>query len=211
MPHGILHGQRLPPGLLRRDMGLDELPQFTVDERYESEGGHVRLVGRFSHLRGVRVGSGCLYSAARPILGDLAEIPQPGAPATFLAAAWSVPPELTPGTTFPWLDGYWDPYQIEMVLDPDHGWERRVFVAEPARYFEINGVTTWQPAGNSLPDGARDLGIREGDWDHENCDICFAHIGGSGSPEGYVDAEERWLCVECHDKYAARQDISFAY
>ncbi|HVG07197.1 MAG TPA: hypothetical protein VNM67_05785 [Thermoanaerobaculia bacterium] len=191
-------------------MGLNELPQFTIDERYESEGGHVRLVGRFSHLRGVQAGSGFLYSAAGPTLGDLVEIPQPGASATLLAEAWCISPELSPGKTFPWIDGYWQPYQIEMVLDPDHRWERRVFAAEPARSFEIEGATAWQPAGAPLPEGARDLGIREGAWDHEHCDLCFAHIGASGSPEGYVDAEERWLCVECHDKYAARQDISFA-
>lgn len=135
--------------------------------------------------------------------------PQPGASVAFLAAGWSVPPDLAPGTTLPWLDGYWDPQQIEMVLDPNHGWERRVFAASPARFFEKDGIHGWAPVGDRIPEGARDTGIREEAWDHEHCEICFAHIGAGGAPEGYVDAEERWLCVNCYEKHAARQDISF--
>ena len=57
-------------------MDLDELPQFTIEERHdEGKDGKARLVGRFSHLRGVQGESGFLYSAAGSILGNLAEIP----------------------------------------------------------------------------------------------------------------------------------------
>ena len=119
-------------------------------------------------------------------------------------------PDLAPGATFLWLDCYWQPYHLSMVLGPAERWQRRTFVAEPAHFFSLGGVRGWQPAGGRLPDGAVDLGVRAGAWDHEHCELCRAHIGAGGAPEGYVDPDEYWLCAECHERYAARHDIAFA-
>jgi hypothetical protein len=61
-----------------------------------------------------------------------------------------------------------------------------------------------------LPEGAVDLGVRDGAWDHEHCELCNAHIGAAGSPVGYVDPDNRWLCTTCYETYAALHDVSFA-
>jgi hypothetical protein len=54
------------------------------------------------------------------------------------------------------------------------------------------------------------LGVRAGAWDHEHCELCGATVGAGGTPEGYVDAADHWLCPACFERYAARQDVSFA-
>ena len=192
-------------------MDLQDLPQVTVLERHDGPGETVRLVGHLSHLRGIHSTSGVLYiSGPGSVHGDL-EVPDaPGGLATVRAVAWSVPADLGPGTVLPWLDAYWEPHQVERILDREHRWERRTFAAEPAHYFELGGVRGWQKAGDPLPEGARDLGIREAGWDHEHCDLCRAHIGAGGVPEGYVDPQEYWLCPECYARYAAPHDIAFA-
>jgi hypothetical protein len=51
--------------------------------------------------------------------------------------------------------------------------------------------------------------VRDGGWDHEHCELCEAHIGGSGDPHGFVDPEEHWLCRTCHERYAVPRDLSF--
>ena len=119
-------------------------------------------------------------------------------------------PDVTAGATFPWLDHYWQPYHLAMILAPAEGWERRTFVATPARYFRQGTVTGWQELDALLPEGAMDLGVRDGAWDHEHCELCNARIGAAGSAEGYVDPDARWLCSACYETYAVSHDVSFA-
>ena len=57
--------------------------------------------------------------------------------------------------------------------------------------------------------GAEDLGVKEGGWDHEHCELCRARIGDAQNPDGYVDPEEHWLCLACHERYATTRDLSF--
>ena len=117
-------------------------------------------------------------------------------------------PELAPGVSYPWVDGYWQAYHVAMILNGQ--WQARLFSPAPARYFRQDGVTGWQPEGAPLPEGAEDLGVREGAWDHEHCELCNARIGASGDPHGYVDAEDHWLCTDCYRRYAVPRDVSFA-
>ena len=88
-------------------------------------------------------------------------------------------------------------------------WEPRTFSAAPAQYFRLGGATGWQPVGEALPHGAEDLGVRDGGWDHEHCELCNAHIGGTSDPHGYVDPEEHWLCPPCYQRYAVARDLAF--
>ena len=50
--------------------------------------------------------------------------------------------------------------------------------------------------------------IREGAWDHEHCALCNVHID-AGSPQGYIDPKENWLCPDCYERYALPRDLSF--
>jgi hypothetical protein len=194
-------------------MDLSVLPQFTVEEiRLTTKAGETSVIGRLSHLRGVRNERGFLYRSRGPsIVRDLAVIPtSPGEDVEFITPDAALAPELQVGVSFPWLDGYWQPYHLTMIMAPTSRWERRPFLATPARYFRLDGVTGWQPAEAPLPDGALDLGLRAGGWDHEHCELCRARIGMAGALEGYVDPDEYWLCDDCFERYAKCHDVSFA-
>ena len=194
-------------------MDLSDLPQFTVTEvRPEGPDGDTEVVGQLSHLRGVHNEGGYLYRPGGPsLVGGFTVMPvQADVQLVFRTPDASLAPELAPGVVYPWLDIYWQPYHLDMILAGSAAWERRAFVPEPAHYFRLGGVTGWQPAGEPLPEGAEDLGVRGGAWDHEHCELCRANIGAGGVGEGYVYADDYWLCLECFERYAKRRDVSFA-
>jgi hypothetical protein len=194
-------------------MELDVLPQFTVVEvRPAHADGIVDVVGRFSHLRGVHNIGGYLYRQNGPsIVGEFDALPHvPGVALVFRTPDATLAPELVPSAVYPWVDQYWRPAHVAMILAGPLSWERRRFTAVPAHYFRQAGVVGWQLVGTPLPDGAEDLGVREGAWDHEHCELCRAHVGGSGAAVGYANADDDWLCERCFDQYASRRDVSFA-
>ena len=179
---------------------LDDLPHFTIDhifsKREDVEG---CLTGHFSDMRGVRNDQGWLYRSERPsVVGTLKPMPKgAGQVVRFLSPDPEFVGELRDGESYPWVDIYWQAYHVTMVLAGR--WEPRTFVATPARYFRLNGVTGWQQ---------EDRGAREGGWDHEHCELCNAHIGGPGDPHAFVDPEDHWLCRSCYDRYAVPRDLS---
>jgi hypothetical protein len=194
-------------------MDLSDLPQFAVTEvRPERPDGDTEVVGQLSHLRGVHNDGGYLYRPGGPsLVGGFGVTPvHADVPLVFITPDAALAPELAPGVVYPWLAIYWQPYHLDMILAGPAAWERRTFVAEPAHYFRLGGVTGWQPAGGPLPEGAEDLGVRGGAWDHEHCELCRANIGAGGAPEGYVYADDYWLCLQCFERYAMRRDVSFA-
>jgi hypothetical protein len=194
-------------------MKLEDLPRFTAHEIHELDAeGNSLIVGNLSHLHGVRGAHGFLYRSHGPsIMGDLEAIPSTaGAPVRFRTADASYAPELKPGASYPWLDGSWKPYHVKMVLSPADRWQRRSFSASPVRFFLREGVTSWQEPDAKLPPGATDLGVRSGDWNHACCELCPEQLEAARSSEGFVDDEGRWICAHCFEKYAKRNDISFA-
>ncbi len=194
-------------------MKLEDLPRFTVNEIHEADPeGNSLIVGRFAHLQGVRGTHGFLYRAHGPsIMGDLEEIPSSIAgPVRFRTADAGYAPELKVRASYPWLDGSWKPSHLKMVLSPAARWQPRSFSATPVRFFLLDGVTGWQPVDAALPHGAMDLGVRPGDWNHASCELCPEQLEASRASEGFVDDDGRWICAHCFEKYARRNDISFA-
>jgi len=194
-------------------MDLAGLPQFTITEiRSGPTPTEITLEGTLSHLTGVRNTRGWIYrGGTTSLVGDLERVPTaPNQVAIFVTPDIDRAPELHVGNSYPWLDGYWQPYHLAMILAPPERWQRRTLAASPARYFALNGVTGWQPVGADLPAGAIDLGVKEGAWDHEHCELCHARIGPEDVPDGWVDPDDRWLCLDCHALYAIQHDVSFA-
>jgi hypothetical protein len=196
-------------------MNLSGLPQFTVEEIQPTTNAvETNVIGRLSHLRGIRSTRGFLYRSSGPsIVGDLAVVPrsiEERVEFNVFTSDLALAPDLRIGAEFPWLDGYWQPRHLSMILAVSERWERRRFVPSPARYFRVDGVRGWQADSEPLPAGATDLGVRADGWDHEHCELCEARISTDENPEGYVDPENYWLCLDCFDKYASLNDISFA-
>jgi hypothetical protein len=184
-----------------RIVKLSDLPQFSVVSRQRAERGLV-LRGRFNHLDTVREGRSWLYvSGDHSLIGDLEGLDPETREAVFIT-----PDELPEDMSIlPWLDGWWQAYQIALILDPDHIWHRVVFKATDAFASRKPGWVNLRPAVGEDP-GRGEQRVPAA-WDHEHCMLCDAHIDPGG--EGYVDDAQNWLCPACHDAYAKPHDLSF--
>jgi hypothetical protein len=195
-------------------MTLADLPHFVVDEINAPEGGENGIIsGRFSDLHGVRGTRGYLYQPkGASILIDLDARPL-STSETVRGRTHDVEyaRELQKGQSIVWLDGEWEPHHLSMILSPHARWDHRSFSTAPARYFDLDGVMGWQPVDLPLPPGATDLGVRPGGWDEVRCEICPEDISADHpTTEAYVDADGRWLCPHCYERFAKPRDVSFA-
>jgi hypothetical protein len=132
------------------------------------------------------------------------------------------------GCSLAYLNSYWRPHQIWMVLDKSWGWEKRQFRALDAiaENFEAKDVsivdgrevrvwTKLEPLRDSGGEGryyppsdensARWL-VPQG-WDHEHCEICNAHV--DAETFGYCDPNDNWLCEKCYERYVVQCDLAF--
>jgi len=128
-------------------MDLSGLPQFTVDEIRTAAGNpEVTLIGRLSHLRGVRNTTAWLYRSARAsMIGTITQVPAAlNEPIEYHASDVALAPELRVGSVYPWIDGYWQAYQVAIVLAGQ--WESRRF------HSVLRGIFIWLEslAGNQL-------------------------------------------------------------
>ena len=192
-------------------MDLNGLPQFSIlDIRAaQNEREATVLVGRFSHLKGVRNDSGSLYGTRHEyqINGSLSRIPaSPDEIIEFATFDAEYEPDLARRQIFPYIDAYWQRYHVDLILAGR--WEARFFTSGPARYFRMGKTVGWQQPDEELLEGAVDLGIREGACYHEHCALCNAHIDRD-NPQGYVDPNDNWLCSSCYERYALPRDLSF--
>jgi aminoglycoside 6'-N-acetyltransferase I len=167
---------------------LSDLAQFSVSEIAESSNGAL-LRGRFSHLRSVREGRSWLYVGIdASLIGDLTDLDASTGHATFVAPFWKPTSAVQPGVVVPWVDGYWQAYQIAMIIDPSSHWQRTRFESRPAQYYQLGDVRGWGPVGQSLPDGAVATHVDPIGWDHEHCEIWGEKIGVDGETFGYIDS-----------------------
>ena len=186
-------------------MNLDDLPQFTISDMQFNEGGWV-LDGRFNHLTKVREERSWLYiSRMDSLLGDLKALDCDTRQARFHARNPEPPPEWILGATLPWFDGYWDPYNIALILDETHPWKQVTFIAQDGLQSRLPGWNVTRNAIRATPHPNEIL--LPGAWNHEHCMLCWTHIDPGDA--AYADSENHWLCAECFTTYAAPHDISF--
>ena len=91
-------------------MDLSGLPQFTIEEIRHTPGDpEVVLVGRLSHLRGVRNHAAWLYRSTGPsLIGTVAQIPTLTHDSVeYRTSDTALAPELRVGAVYPWIDYYW--------------------------------------------------------------------------------------------------------
>ncbi|HEV2296946.1 MAG TPA: hypothetical protein VGR72_00330 [Candidatus Acidoferrales bacterium] len=184
---------------------LADLPHFTITS-ISYVGSSARLAGVFDHLHGVAEGRGWLFARnAESMIGDLKELTKEQKTAVFIAAypnRWAAV-----GVRVPYVDGYWDASDIEMVLDENHGWRRLTFDAQDALMSRYEGGRMLRKASDVSADENTPGQIIPGGWDHEHCKLCWKHI----DPQqiAYVDTDRNWLCEACYEDYIVRHDLSF--
>jgi hypothetical protein len=155
---------------------LEDLPTFRVFEIRDSN--EPELAGMFSHLRGVRAGRSWLYAGERDsLIGDLSSVDESRRTATFTAPFWSSASPIQVGSVVPWLDGWWRPYHVSMIVDQAVTWTRTEFVPARAVHFRQGDVHGWTREGMALPDDAVVTRVDPGGWDHEHCELCNGRIG----------------------------------
>jgi hypothetical protein len=189
---------------------LSVLPLFHVLTVDDGDPSQIRVVGRFENCTLDADGITWFYlwlSATEAILPSLVELDKESGSAVISISPEDMRDTIRPGSALHWLDPYWREYHVTMILEGQ--WKRIDFIAEDAIHFEKGGKRGWAPLGATIPDGFVQTHIEKGGWDHEHCEICNSHIGSEGSAVGYKDENNRWLCPECHDKWAAPRSLGF--
>jgi hypothetical protein len=170
-----------------------------------------RLSGEFNHLRSVREGRSWLYAGnEHSLIGDLVALEHTSKQASFIAPFWEPESPIQVGSTVPWLDGYWQAYDITMIVGANARWQRVEFAASDAQHFNLNTAHGWAKVDQELPEGAQPTHIQPAGWDHEHCELCNARIGKGGDPFGHIDSERHWLCEKCYRRYAEPRSLAFA-
>jgi hypothetical protein len=188
---------------------LSDLPHFRIVETSLTSDG-ATLLGFFNHLNGVRAGRSWLYAGVdSSVIGDLTELERETRRAAFVAPFWNPASPVQMASDVPWIDGYWQPYQIAMIIDADAHWERTLFVPSPAQYFVNGNQIGYCPLGQALPEGAVATEVKAAAWDHEHCEIWHEKIGVGGDPYGYRNRENRWVCDACYRAYGEPRSLGF--
>lgn len=103
---------------------LSDLAHLRITD-IDLAGKETAVFGIFNCLRAVRLGRGWLYAGATAsLIGDLTELNPETRRAVFVGPFWNSTGPVQVGSDIPWVDGYWQPYQIAMIADPGSIWER---------------------------------------------------------------------------------------
>lgn len=187
-------------------MKLDDLPALIVDE-ITLASDEFRVRARFTHLRGVQLGSSFLYCGDAQWPGDLIECDADTRNAVFSAPSWVQRDLVRVGSIVPWLPAIWQFHHVNMILAG--GWELRAFTPSDAQHFRVGSVHGWTKVGSTLSSNEVPTHIEKGGWDHEECQICDAKVGRGGQSNGYVNLDDKWLCQTCHERYGQTRDLGF--
>lgn len=201
-----------------RRVGLRDLAQFTIRTLEPISDLQVELRGVFTHLTGVRLSEegdqtvGFLYVSRNDSVYVQRKEFSPSS-RTAIFAAWNSDKHLSAGESYPYVDYYWSPKQVSFALEPASAWRRVLFKAKDSvRYHDpkVPGWWTSHVAVVPVSDGATDVHIIKGGWDHEHCNLCKSRIGKKGARYGYYSkADNDWVCVSCYKNFIAGHDLRF--
>ncbi|MDR3628560.1 MAG: hypothetical protein P4L45_17065 [Ignavibacteriaceae bacterium] len=194
--------------------GLDSLPQFRIDS-IESNGKDYMIIGSFNHVSGIRNDTGWLYNIASwkdsgsVTIISLKDISSKSVKLSLYDSEYiSI---FQPGKAFPYIDGYWQPMDVAIILDELSTWNKVHFKPTDAEYFRLNGAIGWQETGKKLPVGAQFMELKKDGWDHEHCRLCWENISLQTQPFGYRNNDNIWVCESCYTKYVLTHNLDFLY
>ncbi len=142
---------------------------------------------------------------AESMIGDLVELDRDRKTAVFVAAYPNE--QAAVGAKLPYVDGYWNISDVEMVIGEGHAWKRVTFEAQDAAMSRYEGGRVLRKASDMAAHGNAAGQIVAGGWDHEHCKICWKHI--EPQQVAYVDNDDNWLCESCYQEYVVPHDLSF--
>jgi hypothetical protein len=197
---------------------LKDLAHFRIRSVRAIPNERLELEGDFTHLVGVRLAEqtdgtvGFLYLSQKNSVYLLRKEFDPDLKtATFLV--W--PPADAPriGSSYPYVDYYWNPKQVSFALEPASAWRRVRFEAQDAVRYQDPAVPGWwtsHVAAKPPSKGATKVHVVKNGWDHEHCNLCRSRIGEAKARYGYFCKEGNdWLCVSCYRKFIAVHDLRF--
>lgn len=122
------------------------------------------------------------------------------------------------GKSLPLVNGYWRPYTVWMVVDPDWPWTKSPFRAQDAfvergkESILVRKLCPDEEIGQDTPiilhpGDVESHGIIKGGWDHVHCELCWYSI--ENGRLGYVDSQNHWLCEGCYTAFVLTHDLSF--
>lgn len=191
---------------------VTDLPQFRVTtvKRREDEHATSDLSGSFDKSEGVRDGM-CwlLLPGQESYYGRLSSFHPEAKTAEFQTHVEGNP--TFEGKSFCYLSGYWQAYHIWMVADENHAWEQVTFRSSDAASDTVQdgGGKTLRRLRKATPQDFDNPGLKivPGGWDHEHCELCWAHIGPGDAC--FRDGSDHWVCVQCYERYVKNHDLSF--
>jgi hypothetical protein len=181
-----------------------DLPKFTV-----TAAGTDFYVGRFDSSPWVKEDgiAGVYDQGPRFVWGRFRQVNSGDSTCSFYPdeAGGSCP--LQPGTSYPYIDGYWGE-RAELVLDQSRTWTETAFApSDMVLFYPDQGGRLGTRSSPNAPAGGD---VVPGGWDHEHCAICWRTIGCGGEPRGYFGDPDTWICGECYAKHVRAQSIAFA-
>ena len=197
---------------------LGKLAHFTIRSLRRKANKVLELEGIFDHLTGVRLSEntdrtvGFLYVSRKDSIYVLRKkFDARSKTATLIV--WPSAKRLRAGASLPYVDYYWSPKEVAFALESARAWKKVTFRAEDSvRYRDPTAPGWWKSNVATAPisEGATDIHIVKGGWDHEHCCLCRSPIGRPGARYGYHSkADNNWLCISCYKKFVAGHDLRF--
>ena len=69
----------------------------------------------------------------------------------------------------------------------------------------------WAASSSVVYKDGKEIGLKEGGWDHDHCEICWWTLCESENTdegEGYCDGGISWLCIECHGQFVLEDTLN---
>jgi hypothetical protein len=214
---------------------LEDFPQFTVAavRRGETADGYMRfeLEGKFNQTIKENEGEWfyLLFSEKNSLCVTLKSLNKDTGE-TIVTCDEKEEPNVA-GKTLAYLESYWRPNNVWMILDPDWGWDRKQFQGADAiaEDFESKDVSIidgrevkfwtkleavektessrYYPAGEQSAQPGPGQRVVPGGWDHEHCALCNVHV--DVGDVGYCDRDGEWMCIKCYERYVVQHDLAF--